>query len=113
MPSGAWIFKDKFTGKSRRTSELEDEDQEEVFPENEVESPTTAEGQDQDREQSELEQILSEGDECASIYCNRPKGDEATYISCIHCTKRFHIKCVGFSLERAQNENLICFECDR
>ena len=25
LPSGAWIFKDKFTGKSRRTSELEDE----------------------------------------------------------------------------------------
>ena len=112
LPSGHWIFRDVLTGRSRRSNELEEEDQERIPPERSIESPTTEENQEQAREQTSLERILSEGDHCASRYCDRPTGDQATYIPCMHCTKRFHIKCVGFSLECAQNENLICFECD-
>ena len=107
LPSGTWILRDRVTGSSRESDEYDNTN----LPNTHIDSdPIQVENENNG--ESELERLLRQGDECASIYCSRPTGTEATYIICIHCSKRYHIRCVGFSEERAKNETLVCFECE-
>ena len=60
---------------------------------------------------SQLQDILASGDHCADQNCKRPTGEDATYISCMHCTKKYHIRCIQFTIQRARTENFICNAC--
>ena len=60
-----------------------------------------------------LERIITSGDECASDSCTNPTGEQATYIPCAHCNKRFHIHCVNFTIQRAHDEIFACQDCER
>ena len=100
LPNGNWINRNVLTRQQADTLQFDDE--------HVIEHPLRQE-QDLDIDNDEI----IEGEECALEECRKPTTHGTQMIQCIHCSRRFHIRCIGISELRAKEENYICNECEQ
>ena len=126
LPSGNWIIKSRLTGEQRDTLQFDDnggeiETEEDIIAPNSQQASTDEEErvfpdqQDvgEDEHSPPQPPPTQDANNCAAPNCVDPDGAHAKYINCIHCAKKFHIRCVGFTERRAINESYICTKCER
>lgn len=50
-------------------------------------------------------------EECALETCRKPTEIGTLMIPCVHCHRKYHIRCIGITEQRAKEENFVCNEC--